>query len=150
MLQGGVAIGVGAAAWAAPNINSLGFTPAYAQACTNPGPVTTHDSSTSSEVTCIGDGCGFSPGLAGSVSGPAPGGDTFTVTGGCANGSDTFGVATDSGSLCRVIRVRIQGLGGENFAVTGNVIPDIGETFARCARRWVIRVECVPAGSCFP
>lgn len=36
LLQGAAAAGVGAAAWSAPNITTLGFTPAYAQVCTQP------------------------------------------------------------------------------------------------------------------
>lgn len=36
LLQGAAAAGVGAAAWSAPNIKTLGFTPAYAQVCTVP------------------------------------------------------------------------------------------------------------------
>jgi len=34
LLQGAVAAGVGVAAWSAPNITTLGFTPAYAAVCT--------------------------------------------------------------------------------------------------------------------
>ena len=36
MLKGAAAVGAGAVAWSAPNITTLGFTPAYAQVCTVP------------------------------------------------------------------------------------------------------------------
>ena len=41
MLKGAAAAGVGVAAWSAPSITTLGFTPAYAQTCTPP--ITTYE-----------------------------------------------------------------------------------------------------------
>ena len=55
LLKGTVAAGVGAAAWSAPNIKTLGFAPAYAQTCSVPPTVASFNGgSINNGTTCGG------------------------------------------------------------------------------------------------
>lgn len=163
MLQAAVAGGVGAAAWTAPQIKTLGFKPAYADVCSLPADVTTHYS-TAEDVGCpalvsgrphvvrLNDEVKFGPGNAHSVS----------VSGNERAVETNHFVVDAAGLRCRVRSVELWDRSGALYgswpvdAGDPQPVPRIGQAGgAVCPTTagvftWSVTVDCVPEGECFP
>ena len=167
LLQATVAGGVGAAAWSAPNIKTLGFKPAYAQICSTASDVMTF-TSTPGRVSCgtaafglvvrLNDVVTFGPGDEHTL---WVSGDTM------AHGGNHFEMVS-TGLLCRIVSIELWDLDGAYHdswlvdQVPGlQPAPEIGQAGglgvagSRCQvngefYEWTATIEAVPDGGCFP
>lgn len=149
ILRGAVAAGVGAAVWVAPDISTLGFTPAYALVCSAPGTYV----ATGGAVACPGGGpCAGVVALQGSVTLVLQGGGasstTVSVSGsgpGCADGTRTL-VFSGSGSAAPDLECVVDGIvvGGTDFG-GGTTVPVIAQSEPGvCDGTWGITATCCP------
>mgnify|MGYP001821895044 CR=1 FL=1 len=153
VLKTAVAAGVGMAAWSAPNITTLGATPAYAQNCSELSTVTEYVTTTSNTA----GGCGANVRLQNSVTfGPA---NSFTATpngSGCADGVETISFTGPATARCRIKTLDLYDNQGNlidsypqpagSDGITIPLVPRAGHA----GRKWGLTVECVPVGGCFP
>lgn len=168
LLKGAVAAGVGAAAWTAPDIKTLGFTPAYAQTC-SPGQVeffvgpcaSTNVGNCSSMGTQYARIQPFQPSDFPSLPGGATvelfcGGSSAPNPGCCSLDGDPNLVFADvpAGTTCQVSSIEVwQGSGScsgpSDTVVVGSLdIPSI-EKIGGGNISYRVTIECGP-DACFP
>ena len=153
LLKTAAAAGVGVAAWSAPSITTVGFTPAYGATCSVPSEVILYTSTTSNTA----GGCSGDLELQGSVTfGP---GDIYSAAPtdtGCADGVQTITFTGTGTTPCRIKTLDLydnQGAVTDSFpqpaGSEGATIPQIPQA-GNTSKRWGLDIECVPEGGCFP
>ena len=153
LLKTAAAAGVGVAAWSAPSITTVGFTPAYGATCSVPSEVILYTSTTSNTA----GGCSGDLELQGSVTfGP---GDIYSAAPtdtGCADGVQTITFTGTGTTPCRIKTLDLYDNKGNligsypqpagSDGVTIPLVPRAGHH----GSKWGLTVECVPVGGCFP
>jgi len=155
LLQGAAAAGVGVAVWSAPNIKTLGMTPAYAHVCsTVPTNLTGERNVDCSQGACAGGVQYQTP-----ITTGFPAGFSISIVGTNRCSTTAGGIPvtiTSPGLDCVVASVTIQTPGG--VVVSGPhtsgalFLPEITGLAANdCAsNKSVVVLSCVPEGQCHP
>lgn len=148
LLKGVVAVGVGAAAWTAPNVRTLGFAPAYTQVSSGGVPADSIFISTINAVRCISGECGFRVKLDGTVTCGPDNSYSINATGSrCADGTNNL-MLTSSDPNCRITTLHILDVSGasiSNHAIPASgIFPIIGWSNGDpiCQGKWCVTVDC--------